>query len=104
MASSAARSESVLTPNVCPYGLSWASPAVASLGSDRSASLATQPRGFWSASVTSSQGSPLRCACSAASQAGMLALITAVSSRLSPEAARKDSRRMPRSKPRKLST
>ena len=34
MASSAARSESVLTPNVCPYGLSWASPAVASLGSD----------------------------------------------------------------------
>jgi hypothetical protein len=100
----AARSESVRTSNVWPYGSSRACPARDPLGSASRSLTEAQPRGCCPVPVTRTQSSPACRAASAAMDAAVSSPTTAASSRLRPEAARKDSRRMPRSKPRKFST
>ena len=97
-ASSAARSESVPTVNVCPNGSAGTWPSGVSPGRPpRLGRRATQPRGRRSPSVTQIHGSP----------AGLRALATVASARehrpgaqrRGPSRPKNDSRLMPRSKP-----
>src|ERR1700761_8251076 len=102
VASSAARSESRPTWNVCPYGAIDSAPSAPAWPSR--SETAIQPLGRWSPAVTSTQASP---ACWAAARAAATVVSSASTvpvSRSSSPAEQKARRRMPRTKPRKFST